>query len=187
MAFCGNCGAQLPEGAKFCISCGNAVNASSNTQAEQQYQQQQQQYAQPQYQEPVQSDEAADIANNKGISVLSYIGPLVLVPLLSRKQSKFAQFHAKQGLNLLALNILCWITTSLLGLIKVKRVGESWGIPYEYSATPWWVGLISVVISVGLCVLVIIGIVNAAKGRMQKLPLIGEITVFDFINKKNNQ
>lgn len=58
MAFCGNCGAQLPEDAKFCISCGNAVNASSNTEAEQQYQQQQQQYAQPQYQEPVQSDEA---------------------------------------------------------------------------------------------------------------------------------
>ena len=74
MAFCGNCGAQLPEDAKFCISCGNAVNASSNTQAEQQYQQQQQQYAQPQYQEPVQSDEA-DISENKAMGIYFIADP----------------------------------------------------------------------------------------------------------------
>ena len=28
--FCGNCGAQLPEGGVFCANCGNKVGSSSN-------------------------------------------------------------------------------------------------------------------------------------------------------------
>ena len=35
MAFCINCGQELAEGAKFCASCGNAVDASQNGAKEQ--------------------------------------------------------------------------------------------------------------------------------------------------------
>lgn len=34
MAFCGNCGNELKDGAKFCPKCGNPVNSSSNPQIE---------------------------------------------------------------------------------------------------------------------------------------------------------
>ena len=31
MAFCINCGQELPEGAKFCANCGKAVDSSNST------------------------------------------------------------------------------------------------------------------------------------------------------------
>ena len=40
---------------------------------------------------------AADVQNNKVMAVLSYIGILVLIPILAAKESPFARFHANQG------------------------------------------------------------------------------------------
>lgn len=166
MAFCGNCGAQLPEDAKFCISCGNAVNASSNTEAEQQYQQQQQQYAQPQYQEPVQSDEA-DISENKAMGILAYISWLVLVPLFAAKESKFARFHTNQGL-VLAISESAYAVTALI-------VGKL------FSLIAWWLGLVMTVLfwlaAPLFVVFTILGIVNAAHGRCKELPIIGKFRI----------
>lgn len=39
-----------------------------------------------------------DAEENKFVAALSYLGILFLVPLLAKKDSPFAQFHAKQGL-----------------------------------------------------------------------------------------
>jgi hypothetical protein len=44
------------------------------------------------------SADQKDIQDNKAITYLSYIGLLFLVPMLAKKESKFAMFHAKQGL-----------------------------------------------------------------------------------------
>lgn len=161
MAFCGNCGAQLPEDAKFCISCGNAVNASSNTEAEQQ-----QQYAQPQYQEPVQSDEA-DISENKAMGILAYISWLVLVPLFAAKESKFARFHTNQGL-VLAIAESAYAVTALI-------VGKL------FSLIAWWLGLVMTVLfwiaAPLFVVFTVLGIVNAAHGRCKELPIIGKFRI----------
>ena len=161
MAFCGNCGAQLPEDAKFCISCGNAVNASSNTQAEQQ-----QQYAQPQYQEPVQSDEA-DISENKAMGILAYISWLVLVPLFAAKESKFARFHTNQGL-VLAIAESAYAVTALI-------------VVELFSLIAWWLGLVMTVLfwiaAPLFVVFTILGIVNAAHGRCKELPIIGKFRI----------
>ena len=55
-----------------------------------------------------------DIEKNKAVACLSYIFILFLVPLLTLKESKFAQFHAKQGLAL----FLAWIIVDfVLGII----------------------------------------------------------------------
>ena len=92
-----------------------------------------------------------DVEANKGITVLSYIGVLCLVPLLANKDSKFAQAHAKQGLALFllaiasgvvsAVPIIGWIVGSLamvlvfvlaiIGIIKVLQ-GEFWAMPVLY-------------------------------------------------------
>ena len=161
MAFCGNCGAQLPEDAKFCISCGNAVNASSNTEAEQQ-----QQYAQPQYQEPVQSDEA-DISENKAMGILAYISWLVLVPLFAAKESKFARFHTNQGL-VLAIAESAYAVTALI-------------VVELFSLISWWLGLVMTVLfwiaAPLFVVFTVLGIVNAAHGRCKELPIIGKFRI----------
>lgn len=89
-----------------------------------------------------------DVSENKLIACLSYIGILCLIPLLAKKDSKFAQEHAKQGLVLLLafvvlfvigiVPVLGWLiaffgdlillVVSLVGLIKCL-MGEFWEIP----------------------------------------------------------
>ncbi len=89
-----------------------------------------------------------DIAENKAITFLSYIGFLCLVPLLAKKESKFAQFHAKQGLVLLIAWIIGGITT--------------------------FIG-IGLVINAGVLIISIIGLIKVNDGKMEDLPIIGDL------------
>ena len=97
--------------------------------------------------------DAKDIEENKGITILSYIGILCLIPLLAKKDSKFAQYHAKQGLVLL----ICEVVTYIVYVIPV--IG-------------WIVGFLA---SIFWLVLAIIGIVNVVKGETKELPVIGKL------------
>jgi len=51
-------------------------------------------------------EEKTDIEENRKIAAISYLSILCLIPLLSRAKSKFAQFHARQGLILLIIEII---------------------------------------------------------------------------------
>ena len=93
-----------------------------------------------------------DIEENKVIAAISYIFLLCLIPLLTKKQSKFAQFHAKQGLIITIIWFVIWIigiipvlgwilsftadisllVISVIGIIKTLD-GEYWKIPYIYT------------------------------------------------------
>ena len=94
-------------------------------------------------------NEDKDVQENKAITILSYLGILCLVPLLAKKESKFAQFHAKQGLVLFIVEIIGSFLVPLLGL-----------------------GLL---VYLAALIFSIIGIVNVAGGKMAKLPLIGDL------------
>ncbi|MEA1962624.1 MAG: DUF4870 domain-containing protein [Patescibacteria group bacterium] len=88
-----------------------------------------------------------DIEENKAVAALSYVWVLCLVPLLTKKKSKFAQFHAKQGLVLFIIEIIgtfiFWIpligwtlgivllVVAIMGVLKALN-GEWWKIPYVY-------------------------------------------------------
>ncbi len=80
--------------------------------------------------------------------VLSYLGILVLIPLLLKKDDDFVHFHAKQGLILLILwiaiaiismvpflgwiiGLLSYVVLGIVGLIAIVKVimGEKWEIP----------------------------------------------------------
>jgi len=95
---------------------------------------------------------AEDIEENKVIALLSYLGILVLVPLLAKKESPYAQFHAKQGLVLL----IAWIAIGIITVIPI--IG-------------WIIGPIA---SIVLLIFSIIGIINALGGQTKELPLIGQ-------------
>lgn len=88
-----------------------------------------------------------DIEANKSVAALSYAWILFLVPLLGKRKSKFAQFHAKQGMVLFAIelgaSLLMWfpffgqllmlalVVVSIMGIVKALN-GEWWKIPYIY-------------------------------------------------------
>lgn len=95
-----------------------------------------------------------DVEKNKGMAVLSYIGILCLIPLLAAKESKFAQFHAKQGLVLFLAEVL-------LGIL--------YAIPF-LNVVMLFVGWILYIL---LLVLAIMGIVNALGGKFWKMPVLG--------------
>ena len=96
------------------------------------------------------------------MAVLSYIGLLVLVPILAAPKSRFARFHANQGLILLILEVI-WLVAS--GIISAVL---SIALPWLH----FLAGLLGIV-NVLFLILMIIGIVNAANGEMKELPVIG--------------
>jgi uncharacterized membrane protein len=87
--------------------------------------------------------ETKDIELNKSTAALSYVWILFLIPLLSKKDSKFCQFHAKQGLVLFILSLFAWfpilgwilflvlVVISIFAILKVLN-GEWYKIPYVY-------------------------------------------------------
>lgn len=87
----------------------------------------------------------SDIAKNKMVALLSYFFLLCLVPLLTKKVSPFAYFHAKQGL------VVClgWFFT--------------------------WVPFVGPLLGIFLAVLSIIGIINVLNGKKDKLPIVGSL------------
>lgn len=185
MAFCKNCGQQLADNAAFCAACGTPTNAgdSQNTQNTQQTSQN---FAQ-QYQAPVQpDDDAADVQNNKAMGILSYIGILVLIPLFAAKNSKFAQYHARQGVTLavleIAYSIVNIIITAILGAIFPLRYTLIGGVTHGavYGIITGILGLCSIF----FLVLAIIGIINAAQGQKKELPIIGKIDIVGMFTKK---
>src|SRR5688500_13327306 len=80
-----------------------------------------------------------DVEKNKIMGVIAYIGLLFLVPLLAAKESRFAMYHANQGLNLFLLNV---------------ALGVVWIIPI----LGWIVGAVGWIFTI---VLMVMGIVNA--------------------------
>lgn len=104
-----------------------------------------------------------DINDNKLMGVLAYLGLLVLVPVFAARNSKYAMFHAEQGIVLLILSIV---------------VGGVFG---ALSAIPV-VGFVFLVIlsllEIPLVILAILGIINSATGQAKQLPLIGAIKIF---------
>lgn len=143
MKFCHSCGKEIVDEALFCTSCGARQQPQQNTST----------YQQPEVVEPYDADKDAE--DNKILSILAYINILFLVPLLAAPNSKFARFHANQGLVLFLAELIASVVCS---------------VPF----LGWIAGG---VMSVIVVVLAILGIVAAAKGEMKELPIIGKYKI----------
>ncbi len=187
MAFCGKCGTKVDEGVKFCPGCGNAIEAipASEQQAQPQTQTQPQQVASEQAQPAAKQNDfsakvaalnntadttaeydANDIAQNKVMGILAYFGPLCFIPMFAAKDSKFARFHANQGLVLLIACVAYSIASTIINTIILMI---SWRLSFITSIISF--------ISIVFLILAVIGIINAANGRAKELPVIGKIQI----------
>jgi uncharacterized membrane protein len=102
-----------------------------------------------------------DVQQNKAMAVLAYF--IFFVPLLACPQSRFARYHANQGLTLLICAVGFSIVVSILSTVLLFVV-PALGLVFMF--------LIPLV-SLAFLVFGIMGIVNAVKGEMKPMPVIG--------------
>ena len=86
--------------------------------------------------------------DEKIMAAISYVSLLFLLPLLLRKDSDFAQFHAKQG-------FVFFIFSTIVGVVS-------------------WIPLFGWALCIIAFVLFIMGILNALNYKKEQLPIIGK-------------
>lgn len=103
---------------------------------------------------PLQPD-PADVEQNKVMAILAYI--IFFIPLIAARESRFAMYHANQGLVLFLFGLAVGIVGTIIPVLGWFVI-----LPLGYLA---------------VLVLAILGIVNSAKGEMKELPVIGKISI----------
>lgn len=121
---------------------------------------------------PAPQSEQQIIEEGKVFALLAYLGILCLVPLLAKKDNKFAYFHAKQGLVLfiaeVVLFIIIIIVSVIFGIIG-GVIGHGFGILTGLLSSLLWL-----VIVLGSLALSIIGIVQSLNGKYWEMPVLGK-------------
>ncbi len=168
MLTCKQCGTQVEENIKHCTNCGglmvadevkvspeankndfmSKVSELNNTQ------------------DTTSEFEAGDIARNRAFAILAYFGPLVFIPMFAAKGSKYARFHANQGLTLLIAYGAYGIAYTILSIII-----------YMISSKLAFILTLVSLVGILFTVLSVIGVINAASGKAKELPIIGKFKI----------
>lgn len=143
MAFCPNCGNQIPDGAPFCAACGAPATAQQSRIVVQDPRDHTAEFT------------AEDISKNKVIAMAAYILGIfgIIIALLAAPESPYASFHSRQCLKIEILNILLAVITVVLGITVIVPIA----------------GAIGMVI---LFVVRIICFFQVCKGRAKEAPII---------------
>jgi uncharacterized membrane protein len=152
---------------KFCPSCGAAVKGKATT-----VKGKAASTAVKQSAPAGQKAGSKDAEENKVMAILAYI--LFFIPLLTgdHKKSPFVKFHANQGTVLFLASIIFGIAFGIVyGIIVVVLLVVG---AYRLMAV---IGTILGLLWLAPLVLCILGIVNAATGKMKPLPVIGRFTI----------
>ena len=168
MAFCPNCGAQVPDGTTVCPQCGAPIPAQGQPQGQPQQGQPQPNFQQPGYQQPPYMYQQApdpkdhtaeydpkDISDNKVFAMSAYLlGTLgTIIALLAAQKSPYAMFHVRQALKI----SMCEILLVIIAIIPV--VG--------------WI--FSGVCTIILMVVRIILFFNVCHGKAKDAPIVGSL------------
>lgn len=93
------------------------------------------------------------IEKGRGIAWLSYLGLLVIIPILLQKDNPYTKYHIKQGVALLIVSVI-------------------WNVVWMVPFIGFVLGYIGWIV---LIVFTVIGIINALSGKEKPLPLIDGI------------
>lgn len=158
MAFCSKCGKQVGEDNRFCPACGAPLSKD---------------YAPPMEEEQSAhyGFDPADVSKNKAMGILAYLGILTLIPTFAAKESRFARFHANQGLILfvveICLGVLSWFFEAIF--LDVLHIWSLYRL----------LNIVFTLLDIGCLGLSIYGIVNAAQGKRRELPVIGKLRLIN--------
>lgn len=93
--------------------------------------------------------------------VLSYLWILALIPLLTKKEDRELQWHAKNGLALFVAEIVVWILLTIVG-------------HYAPGIAGCGLATINCVVWIGFLVVRILCIVKAVGGQRFRIPMISD-------------
>ena len=108
-----------------------------------------------------------DVNAHRTLAALAYFGPLFFAPMLLAPQSKFAHFHANQGVVLCLALVAAWIVVGMAIVIVLKLPLVGFPVAVVLGAA----GLIAAI------AMVVTGFRNASAGRARELPLIGRLRI----------
>ena len=94
---------------------------------------------------------------------LAYLWILALIPLLAKKDDREVQWHAKNGLMILAAEIALWLVFFIISMVMPQGVGLGCGL-----------GTLQCIIWLGFLVIRIICIVKAVGGQRFRVPVISD-------------
>lgn len=158
MGVCKKCGAKILPGIHTCPSCGSAVPDENSA-----WRGKTVPIGKWGADRTAQFD-SADIEENKMAAAFSYFGVLVIVPLFMAKGSKYARWHAGQGLALLAASIAYSIAYSVLAGLLLSVAWEFYYV-LRIARLAW----------PAFPLLSVLGAANAINGKAAELPVIGRI------------
>lgn len=92
----------------------------------------------------------ADVRENKDMAAISYVWVLSVFVYLFRRASPFVRFHAKQGMVLFSLSVICW-----------------------------FIPIIGRLLVLGILALAVLGFIAAAQGQWKQIPVIYHISLGD--------
>lgn len=167
MGYCVKCGIKVDESMQFCPACGAKLPKIDSFEQQKTDEQYTYQYTGQTSYHTYNAPKTVESGMDRFLAVLSYLGILVVVPILAGNDSKFVKFHANQGLVLFLVKVI-W---------RVLR--------FVLSHFLWFmnVGIISLgtifnLMEFGFLILTIIGIVNALKSEKKELPIIGDFVIW---------
>jgi uncharacterized membrane protein len=100
-------------------------------------------------------------SNRNVMIVLSYLWLLALVPLLTEKDDREVQWHAKHGIVLMVAEIVLWVAVTMVNIVTGVFIG-------------CLVGFLSLFVWVGLVILHILCIVKGINGQRLIIPGISQ-------------
>ncbi|GAB4148124.1 MAG: hypothetical protein Fur0041_21830 [Bacteroidia bacterium] len=108
-----------------------------------------------------QQPDQQDIENGKTIAIISYItiiGWIVAYIMHSNNKTKYGAYHLRQSLGLFVFGFACGVLMAVMTFML------------------FFIAFLMPVFQIGVLILLILGIINAAGGKMQPLPIIGEFS-----------
>lgn len=177
MPFCTKCRTFIPDGVDVCPGCGNSRAQRSQTQTQN-----------PPAPPPkkrrgnsflgklfatmdyTDSYDSQDIKQHTNIALLSYIGPLLIFPLIFARKSPYAMFHFCQGLMNTVIGILYVLFFSLISSFLTQGI-----LPLLL--------ILLFALTVVFPVFAVVGIVNVFAKRGRTLPWFGRIRLHKILFK----
>jgi len=90
-----------------------------------------------------------DVEENKVFAAIGYLGILFLVPLLAKKESPFAQAHAKQALVLFIIEVVGWVV--------------------------FWIPFIGWILAIVVYAIALVALIQALMGKYWRIPGVANI------------